>query len=276
MKRLGVLMIREEIALTTGMMNCRMFLRGVLPFWPWSLAASFSIFFWAPFLARCKSCLAMVASVLLEEGMILTGFILRGLCLTGASFSSLGSGGAPSFSFRILWAFSSGEPAMRSGAGLRRSEEGGLPLRRTMGTPPFLPSWSFPDLNLDFRGESLPALSFLIFAACWKVVDGARFIFLRPSFPSFPPFCASGMASLGVTLNFILERAGGLPRLFSPLFKSLFFTCSMDTDSALLGGEHAGEDSGSPSEPRSKLFRGLPRGLRVPGLAEAAGDLAGL
>lgn len=43
--------------------------------------ASFSNRFCAPFFARCSSCLAMVASVRLEEGTILTGFLWRGLFL---------------------------------------------------------------------------------------------------------------------------------------------------------------------------------------------------
>lgn len=83
MKRLGVLMMRRETVLTTGMMNCRMFLSWVflmpasmapVPLFPIA-TASFSNRFCAPFLARCSSCLAMVASVRLVEGTILTGFL---------------------------------------------------------------------------------------------------------------------------------------------------------------------------------------------------------
>lgn len=131
MNRLGVLIIREEIALTTGIMNCRIFLSWVLPFLPCSLAASFSIFFCAPFLALCKSCLAIVASVLFVEGIILTGLILRGLCLT-AVFSSFVRGGVPSFSLRILWGFSSCEFMTKVEEVFKRSEDGGLPLLRTI------------------------------------------------------------------------------------------------------------------------------------------------
>lgn len=89
MKRLGVLMMRRETVLTTGMMNCLMFLSWVF-LMPASMApaplppmatASFSSRFCAPFFARCSSCLAMVASVRLEEGTILTGFLWRGLFL---------------------------------------------------------------------------------------------------------------------------------------------------------------------------------------------------
>lgn len=89
MKRLGVLMMRRETVLTTGMMNCLMFFSWVF-LMPASMApvpllpmatASFSSRFCAPFLARCSSCLAMVASVRLEEGTIRTGFLWRGLFL---------------------------------------------------------------------------------------------------------------------------------------------------------------------------------------------------
>lgn len=87
MKRLGVLMMRRETVLTTGMMNCRMFFSWVflipestalIPLPPMA-TASFSSRFCAPFLARCSSCLAMAASVRLEEGTIRTGFLWRGL-----------------------------------------------------------------------------------------------------------------------------------------------------------------------------------------------------
>lgn len=89
MKRLGVLMMRRETVLTTGMINCLMFFSWVF-LMPASMApaplppmatASFSSRFCAPFLARCSSCLAIVASVRLEEGTILTGFLWRGLFL---------------------------------------------------------------------------------------------------------------------------------------------------------------------------------------------------
>lgn len=83
MKRFGVLMMRSDTVLTTGIMNCLMFFR-VLRTPPTSepppaAAPPFSSLFWAPFLARCNSCLAMVASVRLEDGTILTGFRWRGL-----------------------------------------------------------------------------------------------------------------------------------------------------------------------------------------------------
>lgn len=90
MKRLGVLMMRRETVLTTGMMNCLMFFSWWVFLMPASMApvplppmatASFSNRFCAPFLARCSSCLAMVASVRFEEGTILTGFLWRGLFL---------------------------------------------------------------------------------------------------------------------------------------------------------------------------------------------------
>lgn len=89
MKRFGVLMMRRDTVLTTGMMNCLMFFSGVFlmpasmvpaPLPPMA-TASFSSRFCAPFLARCSSCLAMVASVRLEEGTIRTGFLWRGLFL---------------------------------------------------------------------------------------------------------------------------------------------------------------------------------------------------
>lgn len=86
MKRLGVLIMRRDTVLTTGMMNCRMFFSGVLrrrrmpasmpggpPLPPLSFSRSF--FFCAPFLARCSSCLAMVASVRLEGGTMRTGLM---------------------------------------------------------------------------------------------------------------------------------------------------------------------------------------------------------
>lgn len=87
MKRLGVLMIRRETVLTTGMMNCLMFFSWVFLMQastfpaPLPPMASFSSRFCAPFLARWSSCLAIVASVRLEEGTILTGFRWRGLFL---------------------------------------------------------------------------------------------------------------------------------------------------------------------------------------------------
>lgn len=89
MKRFGVLMMRRETVLTTGMMNCLMFFSWVflmpvstapVPLTPMA-TASFSSRFCAPFLARCSSCLAMVASVRFEGGTILTGFLWRGLFL---------------------------------------------------------------------------------------------------------------------------------------------------------------------------------------------------
>lgn len=81
MKRFGVLMMRRETVLTTGMINCLMFFSWVF-LMPASMApaplppmatASFSSRFCAPFFARCSSCLAM--------GTILTGFLWRGLFL---------------------------------------------------------------------------------------------------------------------------------------------------------------------------------------------------
>lgn len=57
-----------------------------------------------------------------------------------------------------------------------RSVDGGLPRRLTICTP-FLPIWSFPVLNLDLRGDSLPALNFLIFVACWNMAEGVRLTF---------------------------------------------------------------------------------------------------
>lgn len=89
MKRLGVLMMRRETVLTTGIMNCLMFFSWVflmpasmvpVPLVP-MVPASFSSRFCAPFLARCSSCLAIVASVRLDGGTILTGFRWRGLFL---------------------------------------------------------------------------------------------------------------------------------------------------------------------------------------------------
>lgn len=100
MKRLGVLMMRRETVLTTGMMNCRMFFSCVFLI-PWSAAAaappmataSFSSRFCAPFLARCSSCLATVASVRLVEGTMRTGFLWRGLFLRPAGRPGLEGGG---------------------------------------------------------------------------------------------------------------------------------------------------------------------------------------
>lgn len=101
-KRFGVLMMRRETVLTTGMMNCLMFFSWVLllllmptsmppapgpPMATTSFSSSF--FFCAPFLARCSSCLAMVASVRLEGGTILTGLMCLGLCLRPSGLPSL-------------------------------------------------------------------------------------------------------------------------------------------------------------------------------------------
>lgn len=93
--------MRRETVLTTGMMNCRMFLSWVflipaspppdpLPTIP---TASFSSRFCAPFLARCSSCLAMVASVCLEGATILTGFLCRGLFLRPTGLPGLEADG---------------------------------------------------------------------------------------------------------------------------------------------------------------------------------------
>ena len=108
MKRFGVLMMRSETVLTTGMMNCLMFLSWVLlrllmpasaapaPGPPMATASfSRSFFFCAPFLARCSSCLAMVASVRLDDA-ILTGLTCRGLCLSPRGLPSLEGGGEES------------------------------------------------------------------------------------------------------------------------------------------------------------------------------------
>lgn len=73
----------------------------------------------------------MAASVLLVEGIILTGLILRGLCLTLA-LSSFVRGGVPSFSLRILWRFSSCEFMTKAEEVFKRSEDGGLPLLRAI------------------------------------------------------------------------------------------------------------------------------------------------
>lgn len=103
MKRLGVLMMRRETVLTTGMMNCLMFFSGVFlmpasmapPPLPPMATASFSSRFCAPFLARSSSCLAMVASGRLHGGTILTGFLCRGLFLRPTALPGLeGSGEA--------------------------------------------------------------------------------------------------------------------------------------------------------------------------------------
>ncbi len=87
--RFGVLMMRNDTVLTTGMMNCLMFVSCVRllcfvpsrPAVPWVPIASFSnsFFFWAPFFARCSSCFAIAASVRLEGGTTRTGLIWRGL-----------------------------------------------------------------------------------------------------------------------------------------------------------------------------------------------------
>lgn len=257
MNRRGVLMILEEMALTTGMMNCRIFLTCVFTFLPCSCAASFSIFFWAPFFALCRSCLAIVASVLLEEGIILTGLILRGLCLT-AALSSFVSGGVPSLSFRTFWGFSSSELMRRPGGVFIRSVDGGLPRRLTICTP-FLPIWSFPVLNLDLRGESLPALNFLIFVACWNIAEGVRLIFFRLS--SLLPFVNSEMSFPCVILIFTPGKVGGLPLFFSILLDSFFLTLSADLVSDLFRGENTG-GSGRLVAFRSEPLLGLPRGFR--------------
>lgn len=102
MKRLGVLIMRRETVLTTGMINCLIFFSWVLflllmpasmapgPLPPMATASfSNSFFFCAPFLARRSSCLAMVASVRLEGGTIRTGFMCRGLCLRLRGLPSL-------------------------------------------------------------------------------------------------------------------------------------------------------------------------------------------
>lgn len=76
-------------------------------------------------------------------------------------------------------------------------------------------------------------------------------------------------------LNFTLVSVGGLPRLFSPLFDSFFFTFSMDVVSDLLEGEHTDEESDSTAELRSELLRGLPRGFRGLDLTEREVQNAG-
>lgn len=97
MKRFGVLIILEDIVLTTGMMNCRIFNEVLLAFLTpvsvfvafWVPLTSFSnnFFFWAPFLARCNNCFAIELSVRLEGGAMLS-FIWRGLCRNPTGFPS--------------------------------------------------------------------------------------------------------------------------------------------------------------------------------------------
>lgn len=188
-------MIRRETVLTTGMMNCLMFFSWVFlmpasmvpaPFPP---MASFSSRFCAPFLARCSSCLAMVASVRLHEGTILTGFLWRGLFLRPtvlpgvegdgeaggleeswssalSTFLSMGwelCGSVPLSPPLALKPFCFPSPdsmevescaaAAAAASALRRSAEGGRPrLRR--GTPGKV-------LSRDLRGASFVALSLL-------------------------------------------------------------------------------------------------------------------
>lgn len=198
MKRLGVLMMRRETVLTTGMMNCLMFFSWVFlmpasmvpaPLPPMA-TASFSSRFCAPFLARWSSCLAIVASVRLQEGTILTGFLWRGLFLRPTVLPGLeGAGGAggleeswssasstflsmdccgvcgsvplsPPRALKALCLPSShsmevdscaAAAAAAAASALRRSAEGGRP-RLRLGTPGKV-------LRRDLRGASLVALS---------------------------------------------------------------------------------------------------------------------
>lgn len=148
--------------------------------------ASFSSRFCAPFFARCSNCLAMVASVRLDEGTILTGFLWRGLfrrptALPGldgvgeaggleeswssapSTFLSFGCGVCGSVPPLVLGAFCFPSPhsmevescaaAAAAASALRRSAEGGRPrLRR--GTPGNV-------LSRDLSGVSLVSFSLL-------------------------------------------------------------------------------------------------------------------
>lgn len=188
-KRLGVLMMRRETVLTTGIINCLMFFSWVF-LMPASMApvpllplatASFSRRFCAPFLARWSSCLAIVASVRFEEGTILTGFRWRGLFLRPIVLPGLEEAGeaaelqeswssisstllgmdscSPTLALKVLCfpsphsmaADRCAAPAAAAASAFKRSAEGGRPrLRR--GTPGKV-------LRRDLRGESLVALS---------------------------------------------------------------------------------------------------------------------
>lgn len=178
--------MRSETVLTTGIINCLMFFSWFF-LMPASMApapllppapASFSRRFCAPFLARWSSCLAMVASVRLDDGTIRTGFRCRGLFLRPIVLPGLGDAGeasTPQDSRSSTWPMLRCEdccccspalalkalcfpsphstPAHRCAApaaaasAFKRSAEGGRPrLRR--GTPGKV-------LRRDLRGESL-------------------------------------------------------------------------------------------------------------------------
>lgn len=138
-----------------------------------------------------------------------------------------------------------------------RSVDGGLPRRLTICTP-FLPIWSFPVLNLDLRGDSLPALNFLIFVACWNMAEGVRLTFFRLS--SLLPCVNSAMSFPCVILIFTPGKVGGLPLFFSMLLESFFLILSADLVSDLFRGENT-DGSERMAGFRSEPLLGLPRGF---------------
>lgn len=284
MKRLGVLMMRRETVLTTGMMNCRMFFSWVF-LMPESTApvplppietASFSSRFCAPFLARCSSCLAMVASVRLEEGTIRTGFLWRGLFLMHTALEGdEEAGGLEEYSAPSAplggpcWGVCGSVPLTRkalcsshskevdscaaaaaAASALSRSAEGGRP-RLRLGTPGKV-------LSLDLRGLSLVALSLFrvvtldssrpplgnldsVSCGCPEPsgVLLAPFLSSSVSIPSSVPACllSSPAAWLPVLQALLLLEDGGRPLLFSPVPGGL--PGSLFTFSAGLSGPSA-------------------------------------
>lgn len=214
--------MRRETVLTTGIINCLMFFNCVflipasVAFTPLPLLASFSKRFCAPFLARWRSCFAIVASVRFDEGTILTGFLCRGLFLRPPILPGVeddGEAGASeeSWSAAPSSVLSKGESRARAASALSRSEEGGRP-RLRWGTPGNV-------LSRDLRGESFVDRSLF------------RLLPLDTAFPplgSFPtessllffPSSSSVSSSVPECLSskepqdFLFE--GGRPLLFSP------------------------------------------------------------
>lgn len=264
-KRLGVLMMRRETVLTTGIINCLMFFSWVF-LMPASMApvpllplatASFSRRFCAPFLARWSSCLAIVASVRLEDGTIRTGFRWRGLFLRPIVLPGLEEAGeaatlqeswsstssvlrcvdwccSPTLALKALCfpsphstaAGRCAAPAAAASA-FKRSAEGGRPrLRR--GMPGKV-------LRRDLRGESLVVLSLFRLptlasprpplGSCaslsfgWEGPNGALLALFLSSSVSTPSSEPSCLLSspTAVLQAFLLLEDGGRPLLFSPV-----------------------------------------------------------
>ncbi|TNN75526.1 hypothetical protein EYF80_014338 [Liparis tanakae] len=212
--------------------------------------ASFSSRFCAPFLARCSSCLATVASVRLVDGTMRTGFRWRGLFrrpggrpglaggggeagAPGAAWYSAGACGSAPLARKALCfpsahstAADSRAAAAAAASALRRSAEGGRP-RRRLGAPGRV-------LSRDLSGASFVARS--LFRP--PTLDSPRpplgsFASAQPGGGGLPAPCLSSSVSTPgsepvrppsppaaawwLLHAFLLLEDGGRPLLFSPV-----------------------------------------------------------